>query len=98
MFGDDMPRHTSDGIKIQNGMSLFNTKDNEPVILTTGQTCRKHGNGYRRPDSDGVTRADKSIHADGSIRYVNVWEGFWHAVGPMSVCRYVHASELRTEA
>lgn len=100
MFGDDMPRHTSDGVEIRNGMYLFNTLDQEPVTTTTGTGCGKHHTSFRQPDADGITRPTKSVHRDGTVRYVNVWEGYHHCrvrSDQAGACRYVHASELRQE-
>ncbi|WP_329271817.1 hypothetical protein [Streptomyces sp. NBC_01451] len=101
MFGDDMPRHTQSGIEIRNGMQLHNTFDDEPVTTVTANGCgRHHSTGHRRPDADGITRPTRSMHKDGTVRHINVWEGYWHVVvrnGPTGVCRFVHASELTTE-
>ncbi|MEU0942384.1 hypothetical protein ABZ379_06240 [Streptomyces canus] len=99
MFGDDMPMHTRHGVRIISGMRLNNTYDDEPVTVAPG-ACARHGSPYRRPDADGITRPTRSVHANGSVRYVNVWEGYHHVVvhtGPTDVCRYVHASELVAE-
>ncbi|WP_434598177.1 hypothetical protein [Streptomyces sp. A5-4] len=99
MFGDDMPMHTRNGVRIVSGVQLHNTYDNEPVTVAPGP-CARHCTPYRRPDADGITRPTRSVHADGTDRYVNVWEGYHHVVvrtGPTGVCRYVHASELTTE-
>jgi hypothetical protein len=98
MFGDDMPRRTSNGRPITMGMQAHNTYDNEPVTLSPGTECERHRS-YRRPDADGITRSLKSVHANGTVRYVNQWEGYYHvtvARGPSGVCRFVHASELTT--
>ncbi|MDQ1031254.1 hypothetical protein QF035_008836 [Streptomyces umbrinus] len=101
MFGDDMPMCTRNGVRIVGGMQLHNTYDNEPVTVTSGTDCARHrSTPYRRPGADGITRPTRSVHANGTDRYVNEWEGYHHVVvrtGPTGVCRYVHASELTTE-
>lgn len=100
MFGDDMPMHTRNGVRIVSGIQMHSTYDNEPVTVTSSTDCGRHRAPYRTPDADGITRPDRSVHANGSVRYVNVWEGYHHVVvrtGPTGVCRFVHASELTTE-
>lgn len=62
-------------------MQLDNTYDNEPVTVTSGTDCARHrSTQYCRPGAGNITCSTRSVHANGTDRYVNEWEVYHHMV------------------